>query len=107
MLANVDLSGATLPLSRTHSFAMLINALVPTSSEVRYQIQRLLYVAPYRLPAQLDLDRMESLLTARRSTAEDHFWSLREDPSYFCERLFEMKDHRREMLLDLRGKQSA
>lgn len=33
MLASVDLPGATLPLSKTHPFAMLVNALAPTSSE--------------------------------------------------------------------------
>jgi hypothetical protein len=42
--------------------------------------------APYRLPRQLDLDRMVSLLAAKRSQAADHLRSLREDPGYFHRR---------------------
>ncbi|KAI1324845.1 hypothetical protein F5Y16DRAFT_423508 [Xylariaceae sp. FL0255] len=59
--------------------------------------------APYRVPSNLDLERIESLLSARTSKAEDHFWSLREDPSYFAETDFEIKEHRLEMLKDVRG----
>ncbi|PNY25651.1 Uncharacterized protein TCAP_04410 [Tolypocladium capitatum] len=59
--------------------------------------------APYRLPAHLDLDRIESLLRAKVSAAEDHVWALREDPGYFAEQLAEAKEHRQEMLKDLNG----
>ena len=59
--------------------------------------------APYRLPGQLVLDEIESLVAARASAAEDHLWSLRDDPSYFAEKLFEIKEHRYEILLDLHG----
>ncbi|KAI1405313.1 hypothetical protein F4819DRAFT_10347 [Hypoxylon fuscum] len=59
--------------------------------------------APYRVPAHLDLGRIESLLAARASAAEDHVWALREDPSYFVEQLFETKEHRSEMLKDMNG----
>ncbi|KAL1863080.1 hypothetical protein VTK73DRAFT_6460 [Phialemonium thermophilum] len=59
--------------------------------------------APYRPPADIDFTRIESLLSARVAGAEDHIWSLREDPSYFSERLFEMRDHRLEMLKDREG----
>ncbi|KAL8822869.1 MAG: hypothetical protein Q9191_006404 [Dirinaria sp. TL-2023a] len=38
--------------------------------------------APYSVPG-LDLDRLGSFLSAKRDEAEDHIWSLREDPSYF------------------------
>lgn len=55
---------------------------------------------PYRVPAQLDLERMEALLAARASAAEDHLWSLREDPGYFSEALWEISEHRVEMLKD-------
>ncbi|KAH7142916.1 hypothetical protein B0J13DRAFT_51700 [Dactylonectria estremocensis] len=60
--------------------------------------------APYRLPAQLDLARIESLLGARASAAEDHLWALREDPSYFAQQLLETRDHRQEMLKDTFGR---
>ncbi|POR38810.1 Uncharacterized protein TPAR_00995 [Tolypocladium paradoxum] len=59
--------------------------------------------APYRLPARLDLDRIESLLRAKVLAAEDHVWALREDPGYFAEQLAETKEHRQEMLKDLNG----
>ncbi|PWY69622.1 hypothetical protein BO94DRAFT_628459 [Aspergillus sclerotioniger CBS 115572] len=59
--------------------------------------------APYRVPAQLDLGRIASLLTARASAAEDHLWALREDPGYFANTLLEAKEHRQEMLKDLNG----
>ncbi|KAH7124217.1 hypothetical protein EDB81DRAFT_812100 [Dactylonectria macrodidyma] len=59
--------------------------------------------APYRLPAQLDLGRIESLLGARASAAEDHLWTLREDPSYFAQQLLETRDHRQEMMKDTLG----
>ncbi|KAI1199819.1 hypothetical protein F5X97DRAFT_295493 [Nemania serpens] len=49
--------------------------------------------APYRPPAKLDLQKIESLLFARTARAEDHIWSLREDPSYFAETILDMKEH--------------
>lgn len=49
--------------------------------------------APYRLPAKLDLEKIESLLSARAARAEDRIWSLREDPSYFAETILDMKEH--------------
>lgn len=60
--------------------------------------------APYRVPAQIDLRRIASLLAARASAAEDHLWALREDPDYFARTLLECKEHRQEMLKDLDGK---
>ncbi|KAI1634877.1 hypothetical protein F4809DRAFT_490954 [Biscogniauxia mediterranea] len=59
--------------------------------------------APYRAPSDIDLIHIESLLSARVAHAEDHIWSLREDPSYFSDRLFEMREHRLELLKDVRG----
>ncbi|KAK6611017.1 hypothetical protein H4I96_02615 [Botrytis cinerea] len=41
--------------------------------------------SPYRPPSQIDFQRIEDLLEARLAAAEDHLWSLREDPSYFAE----------------------
>ncbi|KAK5170245.1 uncharacterized protein LTR77_004831 [Saxophila tyrrhenica] len=54
--------------------------------------------APYRVPAGMDLARLESLFTARATAAEDHIWALREDPGYFAEALFELKEHRQELI---------
>ncbi|KAI1645504.1 uncharacterized protein F4817DRAFT_343539 [Daldinia loculata] len=58
---------------------------------------------PYRLPARLDLSRIESVLGARLSAAEDHLWAIREDPAYFLEQLIEAKEHRQELLKDTCG----
>ena len=60
--------------------------------------------APYRVPAHLDLQRLQSLVSARRSAAEDHIWALREDPSYFAEVVKDISEHRQETLLDVNGK---
>jgi hypothetical protein len=60
--------------------------------------------APYRLPASIDLARLQSLVAARRLAMEDHVWSLREDPSYFAEVLSDTKEHRQELLPDIRGR---
>ncbi|KAH9886881.1 hypothetical protein F4778DRAFT_797768 [Xylariomycetidae sp. FL2044] len=59
--------------------------------------------APYRVPSQLDLTRILSLLSARVARAEDHVWSLREDPSYFSNQLYEVREHRQEMIKDVQG----
>lgn len=59
--------------------------------------------APYRLPTKLDFGRIESLLQARLSAAEDHIWTLREDPSYFADQLLDAKEHRQEVLKDHLG----
>ncbi|KAG0050122.1 hypothetical protein BGZ83_005081 [Gryganskiella cystojenkinii] len=60
-------------------------------------------MAPYRLPADLDLRRIQDLVAAKRSEMEDHIWSLREDPGYFADTLMEEWEHRPEALLDFDG----
>ncbi|KAM5354070.1 hypothetical protein ACJ41O_000720 [Fusarium nematophilum] len=60
--------------------------------------------APYRVPAKLDLGRVEALLTAKASAQEDHLWALREDPSCFAQYVLDVRDHRQEMLKDPDGK---
>ncbi|RAL13726.1 uncharacterized protein BO97DRAFT_449852 [Aspergillus homomorphus CBS 101889] len=60
--------------------------------------------APYRVPAQLDLDGIASLLAARTSAAEDHLWALREDPGYFTTTILDYKEHRLEIIKDLNGR---
>jgi hypothetical protein len=49
--------------------------------------------APYRVPAQLDLGKIISLLTARTAAAEDRLWALREDPLFLRDQILEAKDH--------------
>ncbi|KAK2749625.1 hypothetical protein FQN57_005847 [Myotisia sp. PD_48] len=61
--------------------------------------------APYRAPANLDFGHLAAVLQARRSTAEDHIWALREDPGYFLDFVREASEHRLEVLPDIYGKQ--
>jgi hypothetical protein len=60
--------------------------------------------APCKLPSELDLDRISSLLEAQMSAMEDHIWAMREDPAYFAEQLLEKRDHSMESMLDSNGK---
>ncbi|KAF9344212.1 hypothetical protein BGX26_004648 [Mortierella sp. AD094] len=64
-------------------------------------------MAPYRLPASLDLARLQDLVSAKQSAMEDHIWSLREDPSYFADTILDMKEHRQELLPDIKGRQHS
>ncbi|KAF1919321.1 hypothetical protein BDU57DRAFT_491555 [Ampelomyces quisqualis] len=54
--------------------------------------------APYGIPAVLNIGRLRALVSARANEAEDHIWLLREDPSYFAEVVFELREHRPELL---------
>lgn len=57
--------------------------------------------APYRVPVhQLDFERLIALVSAKFSEAEDHIWSLREDPSYFQDYVAQHGDHQHENLRD-------
>jgi hypothetical protein len=63
--------------------------------------------APYRLPEKLDLNRLQSLIAGKLSAAEDHLWSLREDPGYFADVVLDTKEHRQEILRDTRGQKHS
>ena len=56
--------------------------------------------APYRVPAHLDFQRLQAIITARFSAAKDHIWALREDPGYFASVVKDHSIHRLETLLD-------
>lgn len=60
--------------------------------------------APYRVPDQSDVARLESFVSAKRTEAEDHIWSLREDPSYFKDTAYEWSEHRQERLPSINDK---
>ncbi|KAI1083125.1 hypothetical protein F5B20DRAFT_528684 [Whalleya microplaca] len=74
-----------------------------TSSEGIESLAIASFEAPYKVPADLDLDRLEAVVEAKLADAEDHIWSLREDPGYFAKALNEGKEHRLESLPDKRG----
>ncbi|RAL66860.1 hypothetical protein DID88_007642 [Monilinia fructigena] len=56
--------------------------------------------APYRLPSQLDFNRLKDIVEARRMNAEDYIRDLREDPGYFADVLVDLSEHRLVRLLD-------
>ncbi|KAH6994531.1 hypothetical protein EDB82DRAFT_476264 [Fusarium venenatum] len=60
--------------------------------------------APYKVPFDLDLNRLTSLLKAHMSAMEDHIWYLREDPEYFRVEMLEKMDHSYESVPDEKGK---
>ncbi|KAI1337758.1 hypothetical protein F5Y15DRAFT_143279 [Xylariaceae sp. FL0016] len=57
--------------------------------------------APYRLPAALDFNWLESVVGAKLADTRDHLLSMREDPSYFASTLLEWGDHGPEILPNL------
>ncbi|KAJ4359588.1 uncharacterized protein N0V89_000143 [Didymosphaeria variabile] len=59
--------------------------------------------ASYRIPAHLDLARLEAIASAERNAREDHLWALREDPGYFAGAMRDAAAHRGEQLLDTKG----
>ncbi|KAI9647667.1 hypothetical protein NHQ30_004052 [Ciborinia camelliae] len=61
--------------------------------------------APYRLPSSVNFKRLQAIVAAKRSSAEDHIHDLREDPGYFAETINERREHRPELVPDAAGKQ--
>ncbi|KAF9560858.1 hypothetical protein EC968_005975 [Mortierella alpina] len=79
-------------------------ALTIVEGSVVDSLDAIATMTPYRLPAHLDLARLQDIVAAKRSAMEDHIWSLREDPSYFADTILDVKEHRQEILLDTRGR---
>ncbi|MCJ1236686.1 hypothetical protein MMC14_004668 [Varicellaria rhodocarpa] len=59
--------------------------------------------APYRVPARLEYSRLQAIIAAKRSAAEDHIWALREDPNYFVDTMVEWSEHQIENMKGPRG----
>ncbi|OJD16961.1 hypothetical protein AJ78_02895 [Emergomyces pasteurianus Ep9510] len=60
--------------------------------------------SPYRVPANIDFERLRAVFAARCSAAADHILTLREDPGYFCDALGDCYEHRQEPMLDVNKK---
>ena len=60
--------------------------------------------AAYRVPAHLDFRRLQAIVAAKRSAAEDHIRALREDPGYFVETVGDYSDHQTANVQDAHGK---
>lgn len=61
--------------------------------------------AIYSSPGQMDLHRLQLLVTAKATEEEDKLWALREDPGRFSEGLEDYLAHRPQYVPDLLGKQ--
>ncbi|KAI4169936.1 MAG: hypothetical protein LQ343_005317 [Gyalolechia ehrenbergii] len=59
--------------------------------------------APYRAPADFNLERMQALLFAKHMEVLEHLWYCREDPGYFHDQVLEYAQHQNEQLLDTKG----
>lgn len=60
--------------------------------------------ASYRIPSEFDFSRLQRLVIAKRQEAEHHIWSLREDPGYFQDFVYNCSEHRPEQILSINGK---
>lgn len=85
---------------------ILANSGPPTALADITSLQIIALKAPYRIPAHLDLARLQAIASAGRNAREDHLWALREDPSYFADAMEEVSEHRQERLLDTKGQQN-
>ena len=54
--------------------------------------------APYRLQSEFDLRRLQSIVQAKLSAAEDHLRALREDPHYFTSAFWEEANHSNQLI---------
>ena len=79
-------------------------AFLPIADGSLPSLETIVAEAPYRVPAHLDAKRLLHMVLAKRSAAEDHIWTLREDPGYFADAVKAYDDHRTERLLDTKGK---
>jgi hypothetical protein len=68
---------------------------LPNSGDEYRTLGTIIREAPYRVPQHLDLGQLRRLVSARTNEAEDHIWLLREDPGYFAEIVFELREHQR------------
>jgi hypothetical protein len=51
----------------------------------------------YKNPQKLNLERLKMLVQGRRAAAEDHVYSLKEDPGYFNDAVREWREHSDEL----------
>ncbi|KAI1464406.1 uncharacterized protein F4812DRAFT_443319 [Daldinia caldariorum] len=61
------------------------------------------YKSIYHVPEEFDIKRLQSIVSAKLSQAEDTLWALREDPGFFAHSLLELYSHRPEHMLDVNG----
>lgn len=102
ILHDSDLSAEALLAAVPNPLQQVPAPSVPTSTEPLSLVHQRIEMA-YRVPSALDLEWLESLLTAERDACKDHIVSLREDPAYFADTLSEYREHREELLCEHDG----
>jgi hypothetical protein len=60
--------------------------------------------APYQVPRQFDPSRLQYLINAKIAEAEDHLWSLREDPGYFQDIAQQFSENQYDNMVNENGK---
>ena len=93
-------------LLTSHSYPIQPEPLLKSENDVsgHASLAVMAAEAPYRLPSSLDISRIASLLSAATADKEDHIWSLREDPGYFRQCVYEASQHCLELMNDTRGR---
>ncbi|RYC65971.1 hypothetical protein CHU98_g238 [Xylaria longipes] len=61
--------------------------------------------ASYEVPQNINLNCIKSISASRVDEAQDHLWSLREDPAYFADCIGNWSEHSFEMVPDDKRKQ--
>lgn len=100
-------SGALLegdiPTAVTGNSVVAPKAVPSTVTEILPSLATISAEAPYRLPANIDFERLRDILAARLSAAEDYLFDLREDPGFFADTINDWSEHRNDALLDTNG----
>lgn len=79
------------------------DVVVGNESSEWFSLMKEVVEAPYRVPDKCDMSILISYISAKRDEAQDHFWVLREDPSYLKETILDWAEHRQEKLLTMNG----
>ncbi|KAL1593261.1 hypothetical protein SLS60_010869 [Paraconiothyrium brasiliense] len=61
-------------------------------------------LAPYRARSVIDFHRLRAYFDGFFSSAKDHVWALREDPSYLADTIRELASHQPELIKNAKGK---
>jgi hypothetical protein len=89
----------------SHAFPVLPAVVLPKETADGFaSLAIMAQETPYRVPAHMDLERLELIIETHKSDVEDHIWTLREDPDYFTSCIQDCKDHSVYFLKDTNGR---
>ncbi|KAI0382017.1 hypothetical protein F5Y04DRAFT_288160 [Hypomontagnella monticulosa] len=87
----LELNGPSLTMSSSVNSEGIKNLAIASFEEL------------YKGTARTDFDHVASIVKAMQASAEDHLWSLRENPGYLSMHVKTAKDHSIECMPDLEG----